>query len=74
MKPYQERVIKEYEEIFERHSKLAAFIESDDFHKVDPQERELLYDQGIAMLMYSRVLQKRIALWRKLAAAQEASR
>ena len=64
MEPYQERVLREYEELFELHKKLASFMESDAFNKVDPEERELLYDQGVAMIMYLRVLRHRIDLWR----------
>lgn len=65
MEPYQERVMREYDEIVARQEKLAAFLESEKSHAIDPQERELLFDQNFAMLMYIRVLQHRIALWER---------
>jgi len=64
MEEYQERVIKEKEELDLKLIKLHSFILSQKFTKLLPStHRTLLERQYGLMLEYSRVLRDRIALW-----------
>jgi len=65
MEKYQERVIKEKEELDLKLLKLLTFILSQNFTKVLPSiEKIFLERQCSLMLEYSKVLRDRIALWK----------
>lgn len=61
MKPYQERVLIEKQELDVRLSRLNDFISSDSFYSVPTSEQDMLKDQLIAMQVYSEILANRIA-------------
>ena len=65
MEKYQERVIKEKEELDLKLLKLLTFILSQNFTEVLPSiEKIFLERQCSLMLEYSKVLRDRIALWK----------
>jgi hypothetical protein len=61
LKPHQERVVAEKAELDEKHAKLIAFGQSEQFASVDPAEQERLKRQSKIMDEYSQVLGERIA-------------
>ena len=68
MKPHEERVIIEKQELDEKLAKLKAFVfnpGSPIFHALSPEDRDLLEDQYTAMDQYSTILSKRIARFSK---------
>lgn len=71
LKPYQERVLAEYDELFERWQKLSAFLDSEKMQDLSEVERSLLHEQYLAMSLYVHFLQKRIDLWVHSVAASE---
>jgi len=61
MQPWQERVISEKTELDEKHTKLLAFLETEEFSKLDADEQDRLRRQSAAMTEYSVVLGERIS-------------
>lgn len=59
--PYQERVVKERDELSERTVKLQAFIGGPSWEGVNAEERNRLERQLRAMTAYLAVLDERIA-------------
>lgn len=60
MRPHEERVVEERRELDERIEKLGAFIDSDQFNDVDPDECTRLVQQHRVMVQYSSILELRI--------------
>lgn len=60
MEGYQERVIKERDELQEKYEKLAKFTESDKFDKLDEDNQALLLAQLGSMQSYYMILEMRI--------------
>mgnify|MGYP000844660254 CR=1 FL=1 len=60
MKPYQERVLIEQQELDVKLTRLNDFITSDSFCSVPTIEQDMMKDQLIAMQVYSRILADRI--------------
>lgn len=71
LKPYQERALAEYDELFERWQKLSAFLDSKKMQELPEVERSLLHEQYLAMSLYVHFLQKRIDLWMDATASAE---
>ena len=66
MEPYQERVVKEREELNIKIGKLSDFIADPQFSTlVDVDEQERLKWQFICMSLYSTILHERIAAFAK---------
>ncbi len=63
MLPYQERVVSERKALDRKIAKLCKFLESDEFENLGHDEKMLLAQQQYAMLKYSEILLKRIALF-----------
>lgn len=61
MEPWQERVVEERAQLGERLEKLRAFRYGVMGAKLNPTDQRLLLDQEIAMDMYLRALDGRIA-------------
>jgi hypothetical protein len=61
MKPHEERVVKEKEELDEKLSKLRLFFTSETFGEVNANEQARLKRQEEAMNTYSEILGERIA-------------
>lgn len=60
MKPHEERVVKEKDELDEKAEKLCQFIETDTFKNLPKEDIKLLKLQLCAMDVYSGVLGMRI--------------
>ncbi len=60
MEAFQERVVKEREDLNEKIIKLTSFIFSAKFIFVDKEEQERLSQQLCVMMHYSSILQDRI--------------
>lgn len=60
MKDFQERVLKEKDELQEKYEKLSKFIGSDKFHVLDNENQDLLLAQQGAMQSYLVILMMRI--------------
>ena len=60
LKPYQQRVVNEKNEIDMKIEKLSVFSESREFNDLETPDKELLLRQGVIMWHYSKVLQERI--------------
>lgn len=60
LQPHQQRVVQEKQELDEKITKLSAFVVSQVFDTVDPDERERLRQQVNVMVDYSRILGARI--------------
>ncbi len=58
--PHQERVIDEFDELFEKTKKLAEFVETEFFDSLDEAEKLRLGKQLRCMVMYRDVLHDRI--------------
>ncbi len=63
MQPWQERLVKEKEELDQKITKLTAFIIGPDFGKLDSENRYWLKEQLKAMENYSYSLHRRINLF-----------
>lgn len=63
MLPYQERVMKEANELNDKINKLRIFIGSDTFILLTKKERDLLHHQYNIMNTYSDILSDRIELF-----------
>jgi len=61
MKPHQQRVVEEKEELDEKRQRLGEFKNTDLFAALPWQEQERLNTQAHIMTMYSAVLGARIA-------------
>ncbi len=61
MQPHQERVLQEKAELDERLAKLTAFLETDTYHALPDEDKELLRLQWALMCDLSDILAKRIA-------------
>jgi hypothetical protein len=57
---YQQRVIDEYEELFNKNNTLGNFIQSEMFKSINTQEQERLKKQNIIMIAYLNILYTRI--------------
>lgn len=60
LRPHQQRVVAEFQELRERHGKLRVFIASDMFTGLPEEDRELLVIQENLMDSLSFVLARRI--------------
>lgn len=60
MAPHEQRVVAEYDELFEKANKLGDFIGNDIYDKLDEEDQKLLLDQLSAMTEYILILEKRI--------------
>ncbi len=61
MAPHQQRVVDEYNELFEKTTKLGVFFGSPIFAKLGVREQALLNRQWRAMQEYGLILSERIA-------------
>ena len=61
MKPHQERVVTEKQELDSKREKLTAFIGGKTFRTLDATEQSRLNRQLEAMTLYSNILGERIA-------------
>jgi hypothetical protein len=61
MKLHQERVVTEKNELDEKRTKLAAFLDGETYRGLDAAEQKRLRRQADAMLSYSTILQERLA-------------
>lgn len=61
LQPWQERVVEERAQLNDRLEKLRAFSNGPMHAKLDLIDQHLLLNQDVAMDMYLRVLDKRIA-------------
>lgn len=68
MSTFYERLKVEKTELDEKLTKLNAFIQSDKFKEVDPEQKPLLQTQAGVMKTYSQILEKRLKLLEKKAA------
>jgi len=64
MKPYQERVVKEKEELDDKISRLRPFVSGENFKNLPEDERERMSRQLDLMEDYSKVLSERITAFR----------
>lgn len=62
----KDRVIKEYSALNEKIAKLSLFMTSPIHEKMNEAEKYLLLQQLDTMINYARVLQARLAIWRKI--------
>ena len=62
MEDYKSRLAQERKELDEKIEKLESFINSQEFYKVSPEEKDLLIEQHDTMTDYSVILGKRIAI------------
>lgn len=61
MEDYQKRIVQEKQELDEKISKLGVFIYGNqEFHKLDHEQRNLLFEQLKSMEKYSYLLGRRI--------------
>lgn len=63
MKPYQERIIEEKDQLDLKKDKLSVFVQSPYFVEMDDSEQRLLSLQLALMEEYSAVLGQRISLF-----------
>lgn len=61
MQPHQQRVVDEHSALDEKAKALYAFLAGKVFETLDTDEQELLKMQYYSMMVYSGILQKRIA-------------
>ena len=61
LKPYQERVVDEKQELDERIEKLRVFFSTDTFQALADRDKYLLVQQSGVMTTLSRILGDRIA-------------
>lgn len=61
LKPYQERVVDEKQELDERIEKLRVFFNTDTFQELADRDKYLLVQQSGVMTTLSRILGDRIA-------------
>ena len=63
---WQERVVNEQNDLFEKIDKLDLFIDNkSNFEKLNEVNRQLLLAQKSAMLAYGKILEVRISLFNK---------
>ena len=60
MEDYKERLVNEQEALKEKFVKLVEFINSENFYKLSPNNKQVLKNQKIAMELYLSVLNMRI--------------
>ena len=65
LQPYQQRVIEELNELWDRLVKLEMFLDSPEFVRVSDAEQSLLREQATHMINYHRTLLKRVDAWAK---------
>lgn len=65
MQAHQQRVVAEKKELDERLTKLNAFVGGDAFCNLSMDEEWLLREQRAEMEAYSRILERRIAMFPK---------
>lgn len=63
MKPHEQRVVDEKNELGEKLEKLLTFLQTDLYKSLNEKEQELLYFQSQVMEDYYEVLQQRIDLF-----------
>lgn len=63
MRPHQERVIAESNDLREKMNKLEAFIGGEAFKDLDASDKDLLMRQHVFMGAYLDILRQRIALF-----------
>jgi len=64
LQDWQQRVINEQNDLFEKIDRLELFIDQgDDFSKLDNEDQELLRAQKGAMFAYGKILEVRILLF-----------
>lgn len=63
MEEWEKRLIKERDELAERHRKLNCFVQSAAYLKLSQVEQDLLIEQGAAMFLYVCALSRRIELY-----------
>lgn len=61
MHPYQKRVIEEKAELDTKRQKLTFFIGTEEWRRLDEQEKSRMNRQLEAMTLYSNILGERIA-------------
>lgn len=61
MQPHQQRVVDEHIELNKKAQALYVFLAGKMFETLDTDEQELLKMQYYSMMVYSGILQKRIA-------------
>ena len=66
LQDWQERVVNEQNDLFEKIDKLDLFIDNkSNFEKLNEANRQLLLAQKSAMLAYGKILEVRISLFNK---------
>jgi len=60
MEDWQQRVQEEHDQLVERHFKLGAFMQSDQFSELSELDQTLLETQWMIMATYGNILEKRI--------------
>ena len=65
LQPYQQRVMQELHELWDRLIKLNMFIDSQEFFRLSDAEQSLLREQATHMIYYHRTLLKRVDAWGK---------
>ena len=63
LQPYQQRVMQELHELWDRLIKLNMFIDSQEFFRLSDAEQSLLREQATHMISYHRTLLKRVDAW-----------
>jgi hypothetical protein len=61
--PYQERVVAEKADLDIKINALTAFFPTQMYNNLNATEKTLMRDQRAVMMMYSGILEKRIAAW-----------
>lgn len=64
MQPHEQRVIDERKELDTRLGSLVNFLHTDTFANLPDIDRDLLMEQSTAMMNYSRILSKRISIFK----------
>jgi hypothetical protein len=61
LQPHEQRVVEEYKELNDRHTKLTFFTSTHQFHVLQDIDKELLFQQQAIMTKYLAILEQRIA-------------
>jgi hypothetical protein len=64
LQPFQGRVVIEREDLHQKIERLAAFVTTPLYEKLDIKEKDRLQDQLIAMRKYESILDERIKAFR----------
>ncbi len=64
LKPHEQIVVIEKQELDAKMAKLLSFSETDTFTRLSAQERNLIREQLLVMTAYSNILQQRIEIFR----------